>query len=378
MRNSSFRPIRVLHVVPDLGFGGLQRLVTDLCSLLAHHGFETHILDFGVPCNRSIPDGVTVHRPPPMSRLSLLRPAALASLLRDIAPDVLHTHSGIWYKAARAGRMAGIRRLVHTEHGRRNPDPWRQRLVDHLASRCTDAVIAVSQEAAVQLRASVVCRATRVGVIFNGVDIQKFSPGRGTLRRQLGVDDNVPILGSIGRFEALKDYVTMIDAFTALQRTWRGGPRPRLVLAGDGTQRRHLEQLADARGVRTLVEFLGWRTDTAAILRDVTLFVLTSRSEGTSIALLEAMSAGLCVVVTDVGGNRAVLGPELGHRLAPAGSPGAIAALWHAAIHDAEARHRDGAAARRRVHAAFTLDRTVKEYAAVYRSPTIDRIRDAR
>ena len=79
------------------------------------------------------------------------------------------------------------------------------------------------------------------------------------------------------------------------------------------------------------------------------------------------MSAGLCPVVTDVGGNAAVLGPGLAHRLVPPREPAALAAAWTAALADPGRRQADAAAARRRVQDAFSLRTMVRRYEALYR-----------
>jgi glycosyltransferase involved in cell wall biosynthesis len=93
---------------------------------------------------------------------------------------------------------------------------------------------------------------------------------------------------------------------------------------------------------------------------------MSSHSEGTSISLLESMSAELCPIVTDVGGNGAVLGPALAHGLVPPRQPVALAAAWSAALRDNQRRERDGQSARARVLEAFTLDAMVRAYEYLY------------
>ncbi len=93
---------------------------------------------------------------------------------------------------------------------------------------------------------------------------------------------------------------------------------------------------------------------------------MSSRSEGTSVSLLEAMGAGICPVVTDVGGNAAVLGPSLRHWLVAPEDPAALAAAWRDALDDRTRREADAAAARSRVRAEFALDAMVRRYEAVY------------
>jgi glycosyltransferase involved in cell wall biosynthesis len=102
------------------------------------------------------------------------------------------------------------------------------------------------------------------------------------------------------------------------------------------------------------------------LLALTTVFSLSSESEGTSVSLLEAMSAGICPVVTNVGGNGQVLGEALQHRLVPFGDARAMADAWRVALADPAARERDAGAARRRVEDVYSLDAMVRAYERLY------------
>ena len=114
------------------------------------------------------------------------------------------------------------------------------------------------------------------------------------------------------------------------------------------------------------MRFLGFRDDLARLLAAFTIFTMSSHSEGTSVSLLEAMSAGSCPVVTNVGGNAAVLGPALAHRLVPAADPAALARAWVDALADQARRRIDAAAARERVLREYTIEGTMQAYSSVY------------
>ncbi len=364
--------IRVLHVVRRLHYGGLERLVSEMLRRADRGAFDNHVLTLIPPGHFG--DGLdafaTLHQAPPMSKASNLRPAALAREIRRIQPDVVHTHSGVWHKAALAARIASVPVVVHTEHGRSVPDPWIVRKMDWWASGQTDVVIAVSEAVSRLLTERVVRYPDRVVVIRNGVDVGEFAPrgDDGQLRAELGVAGDTPIIGSIGRFMAVKGYDVAINAYALLQSEWRGGTQPILVLAGDGPERGSLEDLASKIGAPGGVRFLGFRDDIGRLLSAFTIFTMSSHSEGTSVSLLEAMSAGLCPVVTKVGGNAEVLGPGLEHRLVPAADPAALARAWVEALRDQTKRLADARAARERVLEGYTLDSTVEAYARIYRA----------
>jgi polysaccharide biosynthesis protein PelF len=141
-----------------------------------------------------------------------------------------------------------------------------------------------------------------------------------------------------------------------------------LMFVGDGSERALIEATADRLGVREQVRVTGLVSDVSMYHPTLALFSLSSHSEGTSISLLEAMSAGVCPVVTDVGGNRACLGASLDHRLVPARDPAALAAAWLAALRDAGRRAVDARAARAHVERHFALRRTVARYMELYDS----------
>jgi len=357
-------------VIQNLNFGGMERVLHGLASELPQRGFEIHlvVLEFYGHFADGLEDRVTMHQAPAMSRFSLLHPRTLARTIRGIAPDIVHTHAGVWLKGARAARLAGVRVIVHTEHGRPDPVPLIDRLIDNVASRQTDAVLAVSEQLATILRRQVVHNPSRVRVLTNGVDTRKIlpAPDASALRRALHLPVDAPIIGSIGRLEPIKNYRLALGALARVRPTIPGGAEPLLVLVGDGTQRTDLEALAQQLGIEHRVKFLGWRTDADRLYGAFDLFTLTSRSEGTSISLLEAMSAGLCPVVTDVGGNRAVLGTGLAALLVPDGDEAALAEAWQAHLDDPQRRRQMGAQARARVESAFSLERMIDQHAALY------------
>lgn len=362
--------VRVLHVVLDLDQGGLERLVPDMVRRLSPERFDPHVLALRFLGRNAA--GLEayggLHVAEPMPRWSMLWPRGLTRQIGALAPDVVHTHSGVWYKASLAARRAAVRRLVHTDHGRQRPDPWSARFVDGLAARRTDVVVAVSDVLARQLARSVVRDASRVVVVPNGVDTELYRPrpDTGKVRAELGIPADAPVIGSVGRLDPIKAYDVMIEAFGRLLATWDRRPRPALVLAGDGPERTRLEALVRARRLDAAAHLIGWRDDVHDLYATFTLFTLSSWSEGTSLSLLEAMSAGLCPVVTEVGGTPAVLGDALRHRLVPPRQPDALAAAWRAALGDAGRRRDDAALARARVEEAFGLDAMVRRYEAIY------------
>ncbi len=371
---TSSRRVQVLHLVQNMNYGGMERLIADMTRRATHSQFEMHILalDYLGHFSEGLDQYATLSLASDLSRWSMLRPSSLAVDIAAIKPDVVHLHSGLWYKGSLAARMAGVPRIIYTEHGRRRPDPWTHRFIDGIASRRTDVIVAVSELLSTQL-SRIVHDPARIHVIRNGVDTTRYVPqdDTGALRQELGISPDAPILGSVGRLEPIKGYDVMISAFASLLRDWTHGSRPQLVLVGDGSERSALERQVSAAGIRDKVHFLGWRNDIHECHRAFTVFTMSSRSEGTSVSLLEAMSAGLCPVVTNVGGNAAVLGETLQHRLTPSEQPVALTAAWREVLGNPERRHADACLARERVTTHFSLDAMTRAYETLYlTSPT--------
>jgi glycosyltransferase involved in cell wall biosynthesis len=371
MTTASSTPIRVAHLIQNLNYGGMERVLHSLGSHLPRHGFEVHVvvLQYLGRFAEELEGAVTFHQVPPMGRLSLLHPGALIETLRRVGPQVVHSHSGVWLKASRAARVAGVPVMVHTEHGRPDPVPVADRCIDNIASRMTDQVIAVSEPLAAVLRQQVVHDPGKIRVIQNGVDTERLGRpvDRRALRAELGLPPEGLVIGSIGRLEPVKNYPLALRAFAGLTLP-AGIATPRLVLVGDGSERQRLEGEAQRLGIADRVHFLGWRADAERLYPAFDIFSLTSTSEGTSISLLEAMSCGICPVVTDVGGNRAVLGPELTRLLVPSEDPASLTARWAEQLSDPGLRTSLGAQARERVRATFSLEHMVREHADLYRS----------
>jgi glycosyltransferase involved in cell wall biosynthesis len=367
------RKIRVVHIVNNLNYGGMERLVAELVRRTNPERFDLHVLALGYigHFGEGLDNLAALYVADPMPSWSMLYPRGLARQLARICPDVAHLHSGVLYKASLAASMAGVPYQIYTDHGRQSPDPWTHRMIDKRAAHRVDAIVAVSDRLKQHL-ISFMPDASRISVIPNGVDTEHYIPREDDcdFRSEIGIASDVPVIGSVGRLEPIKGYGVMIEAFRRLHAGWTMSPKPVLVLVGDGSERSVLEQSASRLGVADYIHFVGWRSDIERITRAFTLFSMSSHSEGTSVSLLEAMSSGLCPVVTNVGGNAAVLGAGLQHRLVGASDPDALALALSTGLLDRALRERDAIAARGRVVQEFGLDAMVGKYEALYNSST--------
>jgi glycosyltransferase involved in cell wall biosynthesis len=171
------------------------------------------------------------------------------------------------------------------------------------------------------------------------------------------------VVGTVGRLEPRKGTATLIAALAALRDAGRAFAA---VVVGDGPLRAELERDIAARGLGAWVQMFGDRSEVRDVLAALDAFVLPSRTEGMSNALLEAMAMGLPAIATAVGGNPEVVTDGTTGLLVPADDPAAMAAALARMLDDASLASRLGAAARRVVEDRYGARSMVRRLEAVY------------
>lgn len=354
-------PVRVAHLVSTLHIGGLEMVVYDLARQRDRSTFDVRVICLGALGDlapRFAALGVPVESLGWSGQGRARVALRLARRLRALRTDVLHTHNPDPHHIGTLARvMARVPVLVHTKHGRNYPKRPRAVAANRWASRWTDRIVPVSDDAArVAIEIERVAP-TKVGVIHNGVDLAQYEvprrPTSGPMLRAVHV----------ARLNRIKDQPTLLHAARIVLDAV---PEFRLDLVGDGERRAELEALHAELGLGDRVRFLGFRDDIQRILAESDLFVLSSLSEGISITLLEAMAAGLPVVATRVGGNPEVVVDGVTGRLVPERNPEALAAAVLDLVRGPEAARRMGAAGRRRVEDEFDLRCVARRYEDLY------------
>ena len=287
-------------------------------------------------------------------RLGLWR--RLARLFRQEAFDVVHTHDDrpLLYGMP-AAWWAGIKTRVHTHHhGKLAHINWRQRFLIRRAARFAKHFVCVSEDSAQYMINQGVPEA-RVRTIWNGIDLTRF-PDHGPC-------ENGPIV-TVARLSPEKDIATLLHA---ARNVIAASPGVRFEIAGDGPCREDLSRLVQELNLGDHVSFLGEVRDIPALLARARLFVLPSLSEGISLTLLEAMSSGLPVVATRVGGTPEVVSNRITGLLVPAGDPIAMAQAIVTALDNLRGRVM-GVAGRMRVEEDFDIRKMTAQYEGLYSS----------
>lgn len=366
--------MKVLHLVISLAPGGLERLVVNwTLARNAREPGSTRVacLDERGELAGALPADAVVSLAARRVRRPF-DPAAVWRLRRALrGVQVLHTHNtAAWFYGALGTWGTGTVH-VHTEHGTNvYTEGAGNRLRNAFALRRTARLAAVSAHTADCLATELGVAPERFKVVPNGVPPHHAlsNAAFASLRARWGVGDDDTVIGSVGRLDAVKSYDRLLRAFAVVKvAALPDVGRTRLLLVGDGEERGALQALADDLGVGADVVFAGLQTEARDFYDLMDLFVLPSRSEGLSIALLEAMAAGVPVLVTDVGESRAVVDDgRCGTVLPedPAQWPEAIARVL---LRDEAEDERESAAARRRVAESYSNDASVDAYETVYR-----------
>ncbi len=361
------RRIRLLYVVNNFVAGGAERHLLEMWRGLDRDRFEVAIACFH-RIGQFTPDvealGLPIHVLGVPGRI--YAPAGWRGLLRLVnvihafRPDIVHGYlQGPNLFAALAGRACGVPVVAVAK---RNVDAFetpRQVTLQRIAHRLATHVTAVSAAVAETSVALGVPR-ERVTVILNGVDVSRFGVAPAT-RAELGLEEGVPVIGSVGCLEPRKDYGTLLEA---LARLTADGRRAQLVIAGEGRLRDALT--AQARALGLAVRFLGERRDVERLLPVMDVFVLSSRQEGIPNALLEAMAAGRPCVATRVGGVPEVMADGRTGWIVPPSDPAVLAGALAEALADPREAARRGAAARAEVIAERSIAAMVRRHEEFY------------
>lgn len=293
--------MRILYLIESLEFGGAEKMLVGLANgFAADHAVTVCCIKRTGALTQELDPRIEVlclDKPEGTSYGLMLR---LWRLMRRGRYDVVHTHNwSVFAESGVAALLARVPVLIHTSHGRyasvatTAAAELKRRLrhrLERLVSHGYSHIVTVSDSIQQAVEEAVGIPVRRLITIHNGID-----PGPPPDSRPSPLTTFV----SVGRLVRVKRHDLMIRAFAAVSAE---DPNARLLLVGDGPERQPIEQLVREHGIEGKVQMAGFRQDIAALLAASDIFLLTSTYEGISIALLEAMRAGLPAIGTRVGG----------------------------------------------------------------------------
>ena len=299
--------MKIAHVVDSMEVGGVETLVSQMCRLQREQGHNPTVYvvgGLGALGEKLRRDGFVVQ--PDMARNLADATRSFFRIFKESRPDVVHLHNATpTIYAAFAARMAGVASIVSTRHSLvARPRRLAVELRYAVAATCCDWVVGVCDATTNNLKSIHTIPTGKIVRVYNG-----------TVALQRTASEQCPSKGGftlvyVGRLAPVKNHGLLLRAFRAAHSAM---PSLQLWMVGDGIERPRLETLARELGIAESVTFWGQQLDVAPFFSGADAFIMSSKSEGLPISLLQGFSLGLPAIVTDVGGMAEVV------RLAKAG-----------------------------------------------------------
>ena len=323
-------PVRIAHLIYSQAVGGSEIVAVNICAHLDRNKYEPIIL-FLYDRPGPLEDILTQHGIPSyrlkMSRQRrLFRPFVLAYIFNKLKVDILHVHHLNFYQQVISGaRLSRVKGLVYTEHSFRGvAENMNRQVALQRAVRTVDCCTVITQDMRHQFVHNFNVDPSKVKVVYNGVDCKRFSPEE-EKPDPLNLPGNFTstVLLSVARFVKEKDHETLLAAMKILDDK---GYDVLLVLVGSGALQREIEKKIIQLDLKKKIIMAGAQTNIADYLYHSDIFVLSSKSEGLPMVILEAMASGIPVVSTDVGGIAEIVSNEQTGMLVPPQEPKKLAA----------------------------------------------------
>ncbi|MBI5326785.1 MAG: glycosyltransferase family 4 protein [Deltaproteobacteria bacterium] len=310
---------KIIHIITRLDKGGSADIVLKLSAELKNRGYDVGILS-GLTTD-PVADiegftkktGIEIKFIPYLQRnINPLKDIQtflyLFKLLRREKPLIAHLHtSKAGFIGRLAAKLAGVKCIVYTTHGHIFYGYFsriKTRLfinMERLASFFCDAITTLTEKEKREFLNLNIAKKCKIIPVPNGLDISLFSEAKkGTIRRELGINDETFLIGWVGRFEPVKGPDIFLSVCKKLHDMFNNGVMA--VMAGNGALFDDIRKKRDMLGLNKFLLLLGYRNDISPLFADIDILVLTSLNEGFGMVILESMAAGKPVISHNVGG----------------------------------------------------------------------------
>ncbi|MCG7495351.1 glycosyltransferase [Vibrio sp. Of7-15] len=364
---SNARPIHICHLVYSFDTGGLEHVVLNCVNGLDKNKYRHTVVALTgsgelAPLLPNNAQFTCLHKPPG-NPLSFHR--TMWKALKTLQPDVVHSYNTSTIEYQFWAFLAGVPFRMHADHGRDIFDPegknkkyqWLRRILSPFINK----FICISDDLYRWLTHDVNISAKKAALIYNGIDTHKFSP---KAKEHVASSPSTFSIGTVARLAQIKDQQTMLEAFYLL--TQQVDDDITLHLVGGGPLQEQLQSYAKEKNISDRIHFHGNQSEVLSYYHSFSLFTLSSLAEGIPMTLLEAMSCGLPVVVTKVGGIPEVVNPNQEGVLIAPKSPAALANAWLDYINNDERLHRHGEQARKTILNSFSEQGMLQAYDQLY------------
>ena len=368
--------ITILHLLNEFTFGGTERVIVNLVRKSPNHirNIIASFYEFNEEFVKEMPDKrefiYCLHK---RDGNDIRIPFRIAALSKKFDVDIIHSLGWATYAEGliAAYLLGKRRRFIHSYRGKTRADlvgiPRRRMYAERLFSNFCEAIVVPSGESKREYAELVGIDASKIRVIYNGVDVDRFrSDGslRWARRREVGIRDEEVVVGSVGRFDPVKNIAGLVISFSKLKEQDR--IKSKLLLVGDGPELSRIVALVKDLELEPRVVFTGMSGDIPKWLSAMDVYVQPSHFEGVPNSVLEAMAAGLPVIATKVGGVPEIVADRETGFLVPLNDQESLTRAIESLVNDLEKGRQMGMRGRRRVTSLFSIENMAKEYEALY------------
>lgn len=354
--------MKIAHIVDSMDVGGAEMLVSQMCRLqkeLGHDPCVYAIAGLGALGSQMRKEGFTVQ--PNVGRHLTDSISNFFRLFKKSPPDVVHLHNPTpTIYAAMAARLAGVPSIVSTRHSLVAPP--RNAVVEMkyaIAAKFCDWVVGICDATTENVKSIHTIPARKIVRIYNGA-----TPLERVANEDCPPKDGFTLV-FVGRLEPVKNHALLLHAF---QQALSAESGLRLWMVGDGSQRARLEDLTKELGIEHRVTFWGQQLNVAPFFSGADTFIMSSRSEGLPVSLLQAFSLGLPAIVTNVGGMAETVRIAEAGLIVSATDPAEMAAAILRLARDQAQLREFSKNAEQAFNARFTLKTMVDSYLDLYRN----------
>jgi glycosyltransferase involved in cell wall biosynthesis len=355
---------KILHITLHLNPGGRENLIVHLSNKLNELGHLSSIacLKHSGSLSKFLAPETKIYEFNKKNELSIATLLKLYAFLKKNPFDIVHCHNpGTLFYGCISGKLAGTKKIINTEHGFVDKYSKKSLIKDYFLLSLASKTTVVSESIKQELINRHKINSSKINIVKNGIYKKKSFKSRSEVLSLLGLNDNHFYIGVVARLTPIKNHKLLIDAFVLLSSKY---PNLRLLIIGGGETENEIKLYSNL--VKDKVYFLGPRDDVFDILQVIDIFVLPSNSEGLSLAIMEAMSAGLPIVATDVGGNRELIQHNYSGILTPPKIPSSLADAIEKLILNRNFRKHLGQNAMVQFNKHFTINKMANSFLNLY------------
>jgi glycosyltransferase involved in cell wall biosynthesis len=361
---TSPQPTRIAFCITDLDPGGAERALVQLVIRLDRRRFTSHVICLSRP-GELVQTLLTADLPVTClnacRRWDVTVAWRLYRQLRKLRPELLQT---FLFHANLAGRVAGwLARVPHVISGIRVAERRRNAylLLDRLTEWMVEKHVCVSEAVREHSRVAGRLSGTKLCVIPNGVDFDRFASAVPLDLRQWNIEPDDQVWLTVGRLDPQKGPWDLLQAVEKLHSTH---PRLKLLWAGRGPLQAEMQHWIDSHHLQQTIQLIGWQDNIPGLLKAAHGFVLASHWEGMPNVILEALAAGLPVISTDVEGVAEIIEDDVTGWIVKTGDD--FSHRWDAVLQDSARTENIAAAGQQHVCETFSWDGMARQYMDLY------------